>query len=157
MKKTIVVTITKELEIEITDDMFSEESLKEFSEGIFPVTTPYGIFEHAARQLAQYGEHFIEGIGMCASGPSGRVSDDYPVGFKEVFCEVDCEEKKMKQFEIGEIYTRKSGKKYEAMKSRGCVTVDTEQPCAFRDKKHCIKVNCFCVVFIRRKDLEEEK
>lgn len=63
----------------------------------------------------------------------------------------------MKQFEIGEIYTRKNGRQYEVMESRGCVASDTEQPCAFRGKKHCIKVNCFCVVFIRRKDLEWER
>ena len=36
-EKTILVTITKEIEVDIPDDMLTEEHLEEFSSYMFPV------------------------------------------------------------------------------------------------------------------------
>ena len=63
------------------------------------------------------------------------------------------------QPEIGEIYTRKNGKKYEvqeAVNSYGYGYKDT--PCSFLDKNHCNKVLCLLpsIIYIRRKDLESK-
>ena len=94
MKKTIVVTITKEIEIEISDDMFTDESMKEFSEGIFPVNEPYEIFFHAAAQVAMYGGHFVDGVGEASECYTldGELSDGNEARFKECVISVDCDE-----------------------------------------------------------------
>ena len=48
MKKTILVTITKEIEVNILDEMLTDEYLKEFSSYMFPVDSIEELFEHAA-------------------------------------------------------------------------------------------------------------
>lgn len=63
MKKTVIVTITKSLEVDIPDEMLTEEYLKEFSSYMFAVSTPNELFEYAASQVAQLDQNFVEGIG----------------------------------------------------------------------------------------------
>ena len=56
------------------------------------------------------------------------------------------------QPEIGEIYTRKNGKVYEAQEVyEGCTG------CSFlNNSKHCVKVLCPDIIYVRRKDLESK-
>ena len=63
MKKTILVTITKEIEVNIPDEMLTEEHLEEFSSYMFPVDSVGELFEHAAQYVARFDQSFVEGIG----------------------------------------------------------------------------------------------
>ena len=63
MKKTILVTITKEIEVDIPDAMLTDEYLEEFSSYMFYVDSADELFEHAAQYIARFDESFVEGIG----------------------------------------------------------------------------------------------
>ena len=52
MKKTVIVTITKSIEVDISDEMLTEDHLKDFSSYMFHVSTPNELFEHAAQYLS---------------------------------------------------------------------------------------------------------
>lgn len=65
---------------------------------------------------------------------------------------------------LGDIYTRKNGKKYEirehdkvaGMSDSKNVCKDFKgNSCAFLDRHRCEKMRCLEVVYIRRKDLEQ--
>ena len=62
-EKTILVTITKEIEVNILDEMLTDEYLKEFSPYMFPVDSIEELFEHAAQYVARFDQSFVEGIG----------------------------------------------------------------------------------------------
>ena len=79
MKKTVRVTVEKEFEIEIPDEMLAPESVETFSRTIFSIDGPDDLFKHAARQIAEYGDHFVEGI-----GPSITFREMYSRGDAEV-------------------------------------------------------------------------
>ena len=63
MKKTVLVTITKEIEVDIPDEMLTEEYLEEFSSYMFYVDSADELFEHAAQYVSRFGQSFVEGIG----------------------------------------------------------------------------------------------
>lgn len=63
MKKTVIVTIEKEIELDIPDEMLTEESLKKFSSYMFPVDSVEDLFESAAQYIARFDQSFVEGIG----------------------------------------------------------------------------------------------
>lgn len=63
MKKTILVTITKEIEVNIPDEILTEECLEKFSSYMFPVDSVEELFEHAAQYVARLDQSFVEGIG----------------------------------------------------------------------------------------------
>lgn len=63
MKKTVLVTITKEIEVDIPDEMLTEEYLDEFSSYMFYVDSADELFVHAAQYIARIGESYVEGIG----------------------------------------------------------------------------------------------
>ena len=63
MKKTVLVTITKEIEVCIPDEMLTEEYMEEFSSYMFYVDSADELFEHAAQYIARIGENYVEGIG----------------------------------------------------------------------------------------------
>lgn len=63
MIKTVMVTIEKEIEVEIPDDLLTPEVLKLFSETMYPIEGADGLFEHFAIWVAQHGGGFVEGIG----------------------------------------------------------------------------------------------
>lgn len=63
MKKTVLVTITKEIEVDIPDEMFTDEYLEEFSSHMFYVDSADELFEHAAQYIARHERNFVEGIG----------------------------------------------------------------------------------------------
>ena len=63
MKKTVLVTIRKEIEVDIPDEMLTEEYLEEFSSYMFYVDSPDKLFEHAAQYIARHDRSFVDGIG----------------------------------------------------------------------------------------------
>ena len=63
MKKTVLVTITKEIEVDIPDAMLTDEYLEEFSSYMFYVDSPDELFEHAAQYIARHDRSFVDGIG----------------------------------------------------------------------------------------------
>lgn len=64
MKKTVRVTITKEIEIDIPDEMLTDDALEEFSSYMFQVDSVEEFFEHAGQYIARFDESFVEGIGQ---------------------------------------------------------------------------------------------
>lgn len=67
MKKRVRVTYEKEMEIEIDDDLLTEEALKEFSEGMHHVNSADDIFKYAAAQCFDGQCIFVEGLGPVRS------------------------------------------------------------------------------------------
>ncbi len=63
MKKTVIVTIEKEIEVDIPDEMLTEEYLKEFSSYMYHVDSVEDLFEHAGQYVARIDQSFVEGIG----------------------------------------------------------------------------------------------
>lgn len=63
MKKTVIVTIEKEIEVDIPDEMLTDEYLKEFSSYMFPADSIEELFEYAAQYVARFDQSFVEGIG----------------------------------------------------------------------------------------------
>lgn len=63
MKKTVLVTITKEIEVCIPDEMLTEGVLIEFSSSIYKVNQIEELFAHAAQYVARFDRNFVEGIG----------------------------------------------------------------------------------------------
>lgn len=63
MKKTVLVTIEKEIELDIPDEMLTDEYLKGFSSYMFPVDSVEDLFEHAGQYVARLDQSFVEGIG----------------------------------------------------------------------------------------------
>ena len=64
MKKTVRVTITKEIEIDIPDEMLTDEALEEFSSYMFHVDSVEELFEHAGQYIARVYRDYVEGIGQ---------------------------------------------------------------------------------------------
>ena len=77
MKKIVRVTITKEIEIDIPDEMLTDEALEEFSSYMYSVDSVEELFEHAGQYIARFGQGFVEGIGK--------------VGYTELFEDVETE------------------------------------------------------------------
>jgi len=88
MKKTVRVTIEKELEIDIPDEMLTPEHVEAFSKTMWEIEGPDELFGHVARQIAYYGAHFVEGIGPCEHSSA---SDEETASFRELLdeCEVE--------------------------------------------------------------------
>ena len=63
MKKTVIVTIEKEIELDIPDELLTDEYLKEFSSYIHPVDSLEDLFEHAGQYVARIDRDYVEGIG----------------------------------------------------------------------------------------------
>ena len=63
MKKTVLVTITKEIEVDIPDEMLTEEHLEKSSSYTFPVESVEELFERAGQYVARFDQSFVEGIG----------------------------------------------------------------------------------------------
>ena len=63
MKKTVCVTITKEIEIDIPDELLTDDALEEFSSYMFQVASVEELFEHSGQYIARFDKSFVEGIG----------------------------------------------------------------------------------------------
>ena len=77
MKKTVIVTIEKEIELDIPDELLTDECLKEFSSYMHPVDSLEDLFEHAGQCVARFDQSFVEGIGS--------------VGYAELFEDITTE------------------------------------------------------------------
>ena len=62
VKKTVIVTIEKEIDLDIPDELLTEEHLEEFSSYMFPVDSVEDLFEHAGQYVARLDQFFVEGI-----------------------------------------------------------------------------------------------
>ena len=62
MKKTVLVTITKEIEVDIIDELLAPARIEEFSAYMFPIYSVDELFEHA-QYVARFDRSFVEGIG----------------------------------------------------------------------------------------------
>lgn len=72
--KEVVVTITKRLKLRIDDELLTEESLREFSEFMWKVDGPDGIFDYAARMAAEYGPGSYDFLGDISTySPEAKV------------------------------------------------------------------------------------
>jgi hypothetical protein len=60
-KKTMRVTITKEIEVEIN------EWLAAFTETMFEIEGPVEMFGYVAGHIARFGNSFIEGVGPAST------------------------------------------------------------------------------------------
>ena len=62
-------------------------------------------------------------------------------------------------YAVGEIMTRKNGKKYECVEKDGCLGCDFfkkgENWCDGMKCAYQTRIDCINIVFIRRKDLEQ--
>lgn len=63
MKKTVLVTITKEIEVDIPDEMLTEDALLEFSSSMYKVNQIEDLFAHAAQYVVRIDRDYVEGIG----------------------------------------------------------------------------------------------
>lgn len=63
MKKTVIVTIEREIEVDIPDEMLTDEYLKEFSSYMHHVNSVEDLFEYAGHYVARFDQSFVEGIG----------------------------------------------------------------------------------------------
>ena len=62
--KTVRVTIEREIEITIPDNLLTEESIKEFSDYIFVVEQADDVFKYAAECLFNNNDDYVEGLGQ---------------------------------------------------------------------------------------------
>jgi len=88
MKKTVTATITMEYEIEIHDEYLMQEMIAEFNKLFCLINNADDLFGHVAIQLAQFDEHFIEGLG--AAKKEGSQAERV-ITFKEVSFNSDYE------------------------------------------------------------------
>lgn len=63
MKKTVIVTIEKEIEVDIPDEMLTDEYMEKFSSYMHPVDSVEDLFEHAGQYVARFDRDYVEGIG----------------------------------------------------------------------------------------------
>ena len=63
MKKTVIVTIEKEIELDIPDEMLTDEYMEKFSSYTYLVDSVEDLFEHAGQYVARFDQSFVEGIG----------------------------------------------------------------------------------------------
>lgn len=78
MKKTFEVIITKEIEVDIPDELLTEEALEEFNAMITAGSTWEDYWKHAAQYVARLDHSFVEGIGQ--------------IGYTELYEEVEVNE-----------------------------------------------------------------
>jgi len=63
MKKTYTVTLTKDVEVDIPDELLTEDEIREFAGYMFPVKTKEEIAQYAAEYVARWENNFVEGLG----------------------------------------------------------------------------------------------
>lgn len=64
MKKTVRVTIEKEIEIDIPDHMLTPEYKADFESGLWKYEDENELFTYAARMAAGQGDGHYEGLGF---------------------------------------------------------------------------------------------
>lgn len=94
MKKTVTVTIRKDIELDIPDHLLTLEHLTEFSAGIFEVNNANSLICFVARQVFDDATQFVEGMGK-VGGPyakeRGEVDIAYSIQYEEYEILIDGE------------------------------------------------------------------
>lgn len=94
MKKTVLVTIEKEIEIELAPEVLTQEFLTEFESYMFQLRgddleeRQESLFKYAAKQIAEYEGCFIEGLGKPVNYLYGSPG---AVGYKKLEHWIDAE------------------------------------------------------------------
>lgn len=95
IKKTVRVTIEKEIEIELTPTFFGEmteeQIIAEWNKSLWPIESLDDVIKHAAVMAATYGDgHTLDGLGFIGGFHTThpRVPD---VKFREIYEEVETE------------------------------------------------------------------
>lgn len=93
MKAKVIVTITKEIEVEIPDSELTPCKLEEFSKYMFKVDVPEDLMKYAAEQIAQNeGIFFIEGLGeACISYARPAIKEQSKVVYNTLSVDLDSE------------------------------------------------------------------
>jgi hypothetical protein len=85
MKRTVETIVTKEFEIEIADELFTPEYIKDFESGMWELDGDTleekynGLFDVAAYQIANGERNFIEGLGKVQTVGWNKVcKKDFP-------------------------------------------------------------------------------
>lgn len=93
IKKTVRVTIEKEIEIELTPtffgDMSEEQIIAEWNKSLWPIEGMDDVIKHAAVMAATYGDgHTLDGLGLL-----GGFDTTYPripdVKFREIYEDIE--------------------------------------------------------------------
>lgn len=90
MRRTIEVTITKTIEIELTERHLTEEWLDLIRNGLWDVEDHDELYLYAARQVAEDEDFEIEGIGKPSTNPLSELPNDGSYFHYEIVDE-DCE------------------------------------------------------------------
>ncbi|MGR2664431.1 hypothetical protein ACUXVY_22820 [Chromobacterium haemolyticum] len=93
MKKTVEVTMTFEVELDIADEHLTPESIAEFESFMFDVDgSQDGIFKYVASQFADQSDpSFVEGIGKAEWEKTGYPDAEAAIKYQVRHLEVDAE------------------------------------------------------------------
>jgi hypothetical protein len=76
--KKVRVTITKEIEVHLTDDMGTEEAIRDWNRGLWPIESVDDIAKYAAEQAATGGEGYNwDGLGILRRLGDARKGDTW--------------------------------------------------------------------------------
>lgn len=91
MKKTVSVTYTAEVELDINDNLLTDEAIEDFESYMFSVDGSIdNLFKQVALQFVDVCDMtYIEGLGECAS--TYRAPSEAPIKYKTKFADVECE------------------------------------------------------------------
>jgi hypothetical protein len=101
MKRTFTITTTKTVTVDVADESLTPDSVKDFSDAIYPIAGPDALLEHAATMVAIHGDHFVEGIGKATSiaGVDTEEGGRCPIEFVVEHVTVECDWDKSKHGE----------------------------------------------------------
>ena len=92
MKKIIEVIITKEIEVEISDERLTPESIAEFEKHFWKLEDGVNsLFKHVASQFAYSSDprQFVEGVGQCI--PYWEEDKSFDIRCREISDETETE------------------------------------------------------------------
>lgn len=95
MKKTVAVTMTFDVELNIADSCLTPEFINRFESYMFDVDgQPEGIFEHVAVQFAQQSDpDFVEGVGRAEWASTGIPHPEAVIKYRVSNLDVETEVK----------------------------------------------------------------
>jgi hypothetical protein len=88
MEQTFTITVTKTVRVRIDDKNLTAAAVANFSSAICKINGPDDLMKHAAQMVAQYEDHFVEGIGPAASFWQGETIG-YKIEDEQIECELD--------------------------------------------------------------------
>lgn len=93
MKKTVEVTLTFEVKLDIADTLLTPEAIGQFESYMFDVDGEVeGIFKYVASQFAeQVDPDFVEGIGKAEWEDTSMPADDAVIKYQVLIQDVETE------------------------------------------------------------------